>query len=68
MIMTLWVCELTIKGTVRSVRRRLQLLLLVISNMQRITPRTRRWSAVVAIIRPDVIGCRSRRVPLRMQY
>ena len=67
MIMTLWVCVLTIKGTVRSVRRRLQLLL-VISNVQRITPRTRRWSAVVAIIRPDVIGCRSRRVPLRMQY
>ena len=67
MIMTLWVCVLTIKGTVRSVRRRLHLLL-VISNVQRITPRTRRWSAVVAIIRPDVIGCRSRRVPLRMQY
>ena len=67
MIMTLWVCVLTIKGTVRSVRRRLQLLL-VISNVQRITPRTRWWSTVVAIIRPDVIGSRSRRVPLRMQY
>ena len=70
MIMTLGVCVLTMKGTVRSVRRRLQLLL-GISNVQRSssrTWRTRWWSTVIAIIRPNVIGSRSRRVPLRMQY
>ena len=66
MIVTMRVCVLTIKGTVRSVHRRLQLLL-GISNVQRSTPRTRWWSAVIAIIRPNVIGSRSRRVPLRMQ-
>ena len=68
MIVTVRVCVLTIKGTVRSVRRRLQLLL-GISNVQRSssrTWRTRWWSTVIAIIRTDVIGRRSRWVPLRM--
>ena len=70
MIMTLRVCVLTMKGTVPSVRRRLQLLL-GISNVQRSssrTWRTRWWSTMIAIIRPDLIGGRYRWVPLMMYH
>ena len=69
MIRTLRVCVLSMKGSVRSVRWRLQLLL-GISNVQRISTWTwrPRRATMSAIIRPDLIGRRSRRVPLMMYH
>ena len=66
MIMTVRVRVLTMKGTVRSVRRRLQLLLGVPSVQRNTTwtwPRRATWAAIIC---PYLIGRRSRRLPLMM--